>query len=132
MAGQAAALASGYVAPPSFIVDDNRQQVGIASNPMHTTGTSSGPAPGSTGIETGQVTLGTTLTQIVPARAGRVSLVVVAGGTVDAFVGGADLTTSNGVLLPGVRGAALTLDTQAAVNGIVASGSQAVSFVELF
>ncbi len=128
MAGQASALAQNYVAPPSFIVDDNRQQTGIASNPLHVTGDSSTPA----NIATGQVTITTSATQIVAARAGRISLVVVAIGTTDTFVGAPAVTATTGVLLPGIKGAALTLDTQAAVSGIVAAGTQLVSFVELY
>lgn len=131
MAGQAAALASGYVAPPGFIVDETGAQTGITANPLKTTGTASAPA-GSTSIATGQVTVGTSATPIVAARAGRISVIIIADGVTDVFVGGTGVTLTTGALLPGVKGSAMTLDTQAAVSGIVATGTQVISFIELF
>jgi hypothetical protein len=42
------------------------------------------------------------------------------------------VTTSNGLLLPGVVGASVAIETTDAVYGIVASGTQVVCAVENF
>lgn len=83
-------------------------------------------------IATGQASVGTTIggTLIAAEREGRGAITIVNGGTTDVFVGLAGLTASNGVLLAGVKGQTLTLRTQAAIYGIVGSGSETVSFVE--
>jgi hypothetical protein len=81
-------------------------------------------------ITTGQVTVTTAATVIAAARAGRRSITIVNEGTTDMRIGGAGVTTANGLLLSGVKGQTLTIETAAAVFGIVGAGSQTVSFVE--
>lgn len=97
--------------------------------------TASNPAPtrdyGSASIATSQVAVGTTATQIVAARAGRLAVTVTMLGAGDLFLGTASVTTANGTLLLGTKGSSVTLPTQAAVFGIGAAG-QSVSVLETF
>jgi hypothetical protein len=51
-------------------------------------------------------------------------------GTTAVYLGTGTITTSNGALLVGTAGASVTIVTTDAVKGIVASGSQAVSYIE--
>jgi len=90
------------------------------------------PELGSGSFATGQVSITTSATQIVAARAGRRAVLVVQHGTTVVSVGASGVTTSTGVRLPGTDGAALVVATSAALFGIVASGTQTVSFIELF
>jgi hypothetical protein len=87
---------------------------------------------GNTAIATAQVSVGTTATQIAALRAGRGSVTIENEGTTAVRIGIAGVTTGNGFLLPGVVGASLTLQTTAAVFGIVAAGTQTVSVLETF
>lgn len=83
-------------------------------------------------IATGQTTVGATATLIAVARVGRYSITVENSGTTDLFVGDAQVTAGTGVLLPGVVGASITLNFSGALFAIAGSGSQAVSFYELY
>lgn len=83
-------------------------------------------------LSTGQVTVGTTATLIVPARAGRVNLQVSNYSTTDTFCGPAGVTTANGYLLTGTKGATVILTTAAAVYCIVATGTELVSWAETY
>ena len=81
----------------------------------------------------GPVTVGTSATLIVAARAGRKSVMIVNEGAVDVRVSSnASMTISNGLLLAGSKGAGETIDGGAAVYGIVASGTASVSFGEVY
>ena len=79
-----------------------------------------------------QVTVDTTAggVTIAAARATRRSITVINLGTTDVYLGVGSVTTSNGVLLLGLKGSALTFDTIVAIKGIVGAGSQAVSYWE--
>jgi hypothetical protein len=85
---------------------------------------------GASSLANGQVTVTTTAATIVAARASRRSVTLINLGTTDVYIGIATVTTANGFLLLGVAGAAVTLFTTAAIQGIVASGTQAVAFFE--
>ena len=87
---------------------------------------------GAASIASGQATATTSAAIIVPARAGRISVTIENLGTTDTFLGAAGITTATGMLLVGTKGSAVTIYTQAAVYGIVATGTQAVSFLETF
>lgn len=87
-------------------------------------------ATGANTIASGQVSVANTSTSIAAARATRRAIAVINHGTTDVFVGVTGLTTGNGALLKGVAGSSITLYTSAAVFGIVASGTQTVSFIE--
>lgn len=81
---------------------------------------------------TKQVIVASTATLIVAARVGRNTVVIENHGTTNVFLGNSTVTTSNGLLLPGVVGASVAIETTDAVYGIVASGTQAVSAIENF
>lgn len=83
-------------------------------------------------IATAQVSVGVAAATVVASRAGRRSLLIVNHGTTPVFLGPATVTTANGVLLPGVLGASISIPTTALVQGIVASGTQTVSYIEVF
>lgn len=79
-------------------------------------------------LTTGQVSVAATATLIVAARTSGGAVTIINGGTVDVFLGGATVTTTTGVLLPGTKGASVTLPTQAAIYGIVGTGTEPVSY----
>ena len=96
------------------------------------------PVGGGT-IVTNQVSVGTTVggTQIIAARTGvagtgRISATVCNTSTTDVWVGASGLTTATGQLLVGIKGACITLNTTAAIFGIVGAGTETVSFSETF
>lgn len=82
---------------------------------------------GSDGFSTAQVTVTNTATAIAFGNTGAQGVLITNLGTTDVWIGGPSVTTSTGTLLPGVRGAALSIPCIDTVYGIVASGSQAVS-----
>lgn len=84
-----------------------------------------------TSVTSGQTIVAATATIIVAARADRRSVTIVQGGNADIFLGGPTVTTTTGLLLLGTKGSAVTLDTTAAVYGIVATATQPVSFAEV-
>lgn len=83
---------------------------------------------GATAIATGQVSVGTSVIYIVTARDTRKSVTIVNQGTGDIYVGPATVSSSNGFKLS--SGAGLTIRSTAAVQGISASGTQAVNYIE--
>lgn len=83
-------------------------------------------------FNTSQATVGATATLIVPQRSGRDTVVIENTGTTDVYLGGASVTTTTGLLLPGVVGATAALETTDAVYGIVAAGTQKVCSFENF
>lgn len=90
------------------------------------------PPLGGAHIAENQVSVTSAGVLIVAARATREDVVVVNLGTTDVYLGDVSVTTSTGVLLVGIKGAAVTIATTAAVYGVVASTSQAVSFLETY
>jgi len=86
--------------------------------------------PGADNIATNQVSVTSAATAIVAARATRRSVLIINHGTTDVYIGGASVTTSDGILLTGTAGAAIGIGTTAAVYGIVVSSSQTVSYIE--
>jgi hypothetical protein len=90
------------------------------------------PAVPSNAISTGQVTMTGAAVQIANARTDRKRLTLVMGGTpADTFIGGPGVASGTGVLLAGVKGQTLVLETAAAVfgNGTAAA---VVSYIEEF
>jgi hypothetical protein len=85
-------------------------------------------------IATAQVSVDTTSggTLLAAERAGRASITIINHGNTPVYVGLPGLTTSTGALLNGAAGASLTLGTQAAIYGIVGTGSQTVSVIEAY
>lgn len=81
---------------------------------------------------TGQGTVGTSAAQLVAARSGRQSVTIVSNCANPIELGSTSgVTTANGVILPGVVGASITLNYSGAVYAIGAA-SCAVSLYELY
>lgn len=81
---------------------------------------------------TNQVTVGATATLIVNQNTGRKTVVITNLGTTDVWLGSSNgVTTSNGQLLPGTKGASISIPSTSAVWGIATSGTQAVSFLDV-
>jgi hypothetical protein len=107
--------------------------VAIASNqssiPVTLTSTTITNQPvGAATFTPGQVSIGTTATQIAAARTGtigtgRVSITITNTTTTPIFLGGSGVTLTTGALLPGIVGASKTISTTAAIFGIAASAA---------
>lgn len=87
---------------------------------------------GASTIANGQVTVASTSTEIVPARSGRRAVVIINLGATDVYLGTTGVTTSTGLYLMGTAGASVQIPTSAAVYGVVGSGTQAVSYMEVY
>jgi hypothetical protein len=90
---------------------------------------------GAVNFSTAQANIGATAAQIVAIRAGRagagrIAATIYNNGSATIYLGGADVTTANG--LPLVAGGSITLNSVAAIYGIAASGSQIVGVLETF
>jgi hypothetical protein len=83
-------------------------------------------------FSTAQVSVGSTATKIYTGQSGVDEVTIANLGTTDVFIGKSGVTTSTGFLLPGTKGASLTLCSTVDIYGIVASGSQAVSVLVTF
>lgn len=86
---------------------------------------------GTTGA-TGQVIVPATVggIQIRPANPNRQAVLIVNMGTTDVFLGYTNaVTIANGMLLPGIKGAAITIPNTQSIYGIVAAGTQVVSYI---
>jgi len=83
---------------------------------------------GSTAIANGQVAPTGTAGTLVAARDTRKRVTFLNTGSINVYIGVATVTTANGFVL--APGAAITLNTQALVQAITASGTGAVSYVE--
>lgn len=78
---------------------------------------------------TGQVSVGNTATLIIAANTRQGVLITNPSSTVTVYIGGSGVTTGNGQeLLPGCS---LSLPVVSALYGIIATGSQTVSYVEV-
>jgi len=79
---------------------------------------------------TGQVSVTSSGTQIIAANANRGGILIYNTDSTNAvFIGGANVTASNGHELP--AGQAISLPYQGSLYGIVASASVTVSYIEL-
>lgn len=83
-------------------------------------------------FKSSQATVAATATLIAAARPGRRKITIVNPSAVAVYLGDAGVTTTTGVLLPGVVGAQVTIETPEAVYGVVATSTQAVSAVEMW
>ena len=98
--------------------------VGVNNNPV-----------GSNALATSQASIGTAAAQIVAARAGaagtgRIAVTLYNFGSATVFYGAFGVTATTGMPLP--AGAAATINTQAAIYGIAASGTQTIGVMETF
>lgn len=120
-AGRSALLVAGYV----FNGTTHDRQRGDTNGTYMV-------SKGSGSIATAQVSVATTSTQIVAARAGRGSVKITNLGTTDVYIGVTGVSTTTGDLLPGTKGASITVPTNAAVFGIASGAAQSVSVLEVF
>lgn len=120
------------ITPPMVNPDGSTEVAGVNGTSI---ATAANPLPtrdyGSASIATSQVSVGTSATQIVPARSGRLAVTITMAGGGDVFVGATGVTVANGSLLLGVKGSSVTIPTQAAVFGIGAV-AQTVTVLETF
>lgn len=120
------------VTQPTVATDGSTRLAGVNGTGV---ATAANPAPtrdyGSESIATSQVSVGTSATQIVPARGGRLAVTITMVGAGDVFVGATGVTVANGSLLLGTKGSSVTIPTQGAVFGIGAV-AQTVSVLETF
>lgn len=111
----------------------NRNTVGDGTNWYPMKGDSTGSLNTSragASIANGQVSVTTSSTQVVAARATRKAVRITNLGTTDVFIGVTGVTTTTGDLLVGTKGASVTIFTSAAVFAVVGTGTQSVSFME--
>lgn len=93
-----------------------------------------GNAVGTVNIATSQVSVANTSTATAAARNGRhaVTITVTGSSAQDVYCGPGTITTATGDIIPGVKGAARTYNTQAAINCIVGSSTQTVTVSETY
>ncbi len=91
-----------------------------------------GAVPGAATIDNNQVAVAATATSIISARATRRSVLIVNHSSVNIYIGKSGVATTTGLLLKGTAGAALTIETAAAVFGISESGTNTVSYLEVY
>ena len=104
------------------------------SNTVGNVGVNNNPV-GSSALATSQASIGTTAAQIVAARTGaagtgRIAATLYNFGSATVFFGSSGVTATTGMPLP--AGAAVTLNTMAAIYGIAASGTQTIGITETF
>jgi len=92
---------------------------------------------GSAAFAATQVSCASTATSFLSARTGasgtaRISATIENTGTTAVYVGASGVTTSTGMLLPGIVGASLTINTTAALYCIVATGTETVTVLETY
>lgn len=83
-------------------------------------------------FETGQVSVGTSATRILPARSNRRSLLIVQHGANVVYIGkNQEVSSTTGVYLAGTAGAGISIPVTGEVWGIAGS-AQTVSFIEIY
>lgn len=117
-------------APAAILLGDGCfWAAGCAAHVIIDSGSGAG-GPGN--LATAQVSVGTTAGLIAAGRTARQTVTVVNTSTTDIYIGGSGVTTSSGLLLPGVKGASLTLAFTGALYGVVASGTATVTEAETY
>lgn len=81
---------------------------------------------------TAQATVTTAASIIVPTRAGRGGVMITNLGTTDVYIGTSGVTTTTGTILVGSKGSSINIPTTAAIYAIVGSGTQVVTYTEVF
>jgi hypothetical protein len=104
------------------------------SNTIGNVGVNNNPV-GSAAFAASQASIGTTSAQIVAARTGvsgtgRIAATLYNAGSATVYFGASGVTATTGMPLP--PGASATINTQAAIYGIAASGTQSIGVMETF
>lgn len=87
---------------------------------------------GAPNFATSQVAVAATATSIIAARSARRSLIITNNSVIPIFIGVSGVSVTTGILLPGIIGAFIVIDTTAAVFGISSSGTNTVTVGEVF
>lgn len=120
----------GAQATTGAVNPTNGQQSALSSDTNNNLLTSSGGAPN---LLTAQVSVATSDTAVVAARALRRSVTITnVTGTQDVFCSNTTATTANGQIIPGVKGASWVTSTTAAIRCIAVTGAQTVSTSEVY
>ena len=85
---------------------------------------------GGTAIANGQAAPTSTAATLVAARDTRKTLTLTNHGSVDVYIGVATVTTANGHKMP--PGSSMDIDSTALIQGITASGTGAIHYVETY
>ena len=83
-------------------------------------------------LVTSQVSVTNAAALLYTPQASSIGVMITNLGTTDVWLGPAGVTTGNGQLLPGVRGAAISLPTTAPIFGITGGASQSVCITEIY
>lgn len=83
-----------------------------------------------TNLATSQISCASTATQAAQLRTGRDTLIIENTTTTAVYLGGSGVTTSNGMLLPGIVGASITIHYSGLLYCIVATGTATVTVME--
>lgn len=86
-------------------------------------------AKGTATLASGQVSVGTTATQIVAAQSGRGRLTVTVDAAVKCYIGPSGVTTATGYPLQATAGASHTMNTSAAVFMVCATAATTVGYI---
>lgn len=86
-------------------------------------------AKGTATLTSGQVSVGTTATQIVAAQAGRGRLTVTVDAAVKCYIGPSGVTTATGYPLQATAGATHTMNSTAAVFMVCATAATTVGYI---
>ena len=116
-------------ASTTAIVDQNGDPVVMQT--VNADGSRSTRGVGAPSIATGQIPVGTTATQVVAARSGRMSVTITATSAVVFYVGASGVTAANGHYVAAAAGASVRVDTAGPVFAVGAS-ALTVSYLETF
>lgn len=123
-------ILGGCQATSAGITPTTGQQAAVDCDLNNNLLVSSGGAPN---LTTAQVSVATSNTSVVAARALRRSVTITnITGTQQVFCSGTVATAGNGQLIPAIVGANWTVSTTAAINCIAITGAQTVSTAETF
>jgi hypothetical protein len=86
----------------------------------------------SNAIAASQVSIGTSATLAADARPTRSAVTIENTGTTAVYIGTSDVTTTTGMLLPGVVGASITINSRAPIYGVVATGTATVTILDTY
>jgi hypothetical protein len=140
IAGATLGAATAWGAAPSGNVQGVNANVlalpalSAGSNTVGNVGVNNSPV-GSASFAASLASIGTAAAQIVAARAGvagtgRIAATLYNAGSATDYFGASGVTTTTGMPLP--AGASATINTQAAIYGIAASGTQTIGVMETF
>ena len=109
------------------------QPVSISGGSVTISGSTTVTENGAPNAASGQVSVSNSATAIVSSRGTRRGVLIINQGGSDVYLGFTNgVTTSTGILLTGIKGTSIALPVTMGVWGIVSSGSQAISYVEVY